>query len=87
MVTLVCERVFARGRILNSLTLRSPPSTVKPVKVYTIQGENVEVTRWLAKTVVGSSWGEMPEAVRKEATRSFFNWLGCAIGGVRHEAS
>ncbi|MGQ0750892.1 MAG: MmgE/PrpD family protein [Betaproteobacteria bacterium] len=47
----------------------------------------MEVTRWLAKTVVGSSWGEMPEAVRKEATRSFFNWLGCAIGGVRHEAS
>jgi 2-methylcitrate dehydratase PrpD len=47
----------------------------------------VEVTRWLAKTVVGSKWSDMPDAVRKEATRSFFNWLGCAIGGVRHEAS
>lgn len=47
----------------------------------------MEVTRWLAKTVVDSSWNDMPDAVRKEATRSFFNWLGCAIGGVRHEAS
>ncbi|MGQ0525558.1 MAG: MmgE/PrpD family protein [Betaproteobacteria bacterium] len=47
----------------------------------------MEVTRWLAKTVVGSSWSDIPETVRKEATRSFFNWLGCAIGGVRHEAS
>jgi 2-methylcitrate dehydratase PrpD len=50
-------------------------------------GGNVEVTRWLAKTVVGSSWNDIPEAVRQEATRTFFNWLGCAIGGVRHEAS
>jgi 2-methylcitrate dehydratase PrpD len=47
----------------------------------------VEVTRWLAKALVESSWSDIPVTVRKEATRSFFNWLGCAIGGVRHEAS
>jgi 2-methylcitrate dehydratase PrpD len=47
----------------------------------------VEVTRALAKLVVESSWADVPKAARQEASRSFFNWLGCAIGGARHEAS
>ncbi len=46
-----------------------------------------EVTRAVAKLVVDSTWDDIPSAVRKEAVRSFFNWLGCAIGGTRHEAS
>jgi len=47
----------------------------------------VEITRALAAKVVGSKWEDIPEAVRNEARRSFFNWLGCAIGGTRHEAT
>ena len=47
----------------------------------------MEVTRAVAKLVVESRWEDIPNDVRKEASRSFFNWLGCAIGGIRHEAS
>ncbi len=46
-----------------------------------------EVTRALAKRVVDSKWVDIPAAVRNEARRAFFNWLGCAIGGTRHEAT
>ena len=45
------------------------------------------VTRELASKVVDSKWQDIPHAVRREATRSLLNWLGCAIGGVHHEAS
>jgi 2-methylcitrate dehydratase PrpD len=27
----------------------------------------------------------LPQRVQKEATRTFLNWLGCTIGGARHE--
>jgi 2-methylcitrate dehydratase PrpD len=45
----------------------------------------MEVTRTLARYVVGSELSAIPDAVRKEATRSLVNWLGCAVGGCRHE--
>jgi 2-methylcitrate dehydratase PrpD len=45
----------------------------------------MEVTRTLARFVVGSKPADAPAAVRKEATRSLLNWVGCAIGACRHE--
>ena len=45
----------------------------------------MEVTRTLARYVVNSRLEDIPEAVQKEATRSIVNWLGCAVGGCRHE--
>ena len=45
----------------------------------------MEVTRTLARYVVNSELSAIPDAVRKEATRSLVNWLGCAVGGCRHE--
>ncbi len=45
----------------------------------------MEVTRTLARYVVHSELKDIPEAVRNEATRSIVNWLGCAVGGCRHE--
>lgn len=44
-----------------------------------------EVTRILARFVVGSKLADVPAAVRREATRSILNWMGCAVGGSRHE--
>lgn len=44
------------------------------------------VTRILADYVSTASLGDLPEKVRREASRTFLNWLGCAIGGCRHEA-
>ena len=46
----------------------------------------MEVTRRLAEFVVGSQVADIPASVRHEATRSLVNWLGCALGGSRHDA-
>src|SRR6185437_10514646 len=43
------------------------------------------VTQILAHYVVTARPADLPEPVRKEATRAFLNWVGCAIGGSRHE--
>jgi len=45
----------------------------------------VGVTRTLARFVVESKWSDIPEGARKEAARSIVNWVGCALGGARHE--
>ena len=45
-----------------------------------------EVTSKLTEFVLDARWDELPEAVRREALRSFVNILGCTIGGARHEA-
>jgi 2-methylcitrate dehydratase PrpD len=44
-----------------------------------------EVTRKLARYVVGARREDVPEAVRKEGARTLLNWVGCAVGGSRHE--
>jgi 2-methylcitrate dehydratase PrpD len=45
----------------------------------------VDITRRLARYVVESRWTDIPEAVRHEALRSLLNWIGCTVGGCRHE--
>jgi 2-methylcitrate dehydratase PrpD len=45
----------------------------------------VDVTRRLAAWVVASKYEDLPGPVRKEAQRTLLNWMGCAVGGSRHE--
>lgn len=45
----------------------------------------MEVTRTLAKFIVGHRYSDVPGKVRHEAARSFLNWVGCAVGASRHE--
>jgi len=45
----------------------------------------VEVTRRLAAYVVEARDEDIPGHVTHEAKRALLNWLGCAIGGSRHE--
>lgn len=45
----------------------------------------MDVTRTLARFVVATSPSDVPASVRREAVRSVVNWVGCAIGGSRHE--
>ncbi|HWI14876.1 MAG TPA: MmgE/PrpD family protein [Burkholderiales bacterium] len=45
----------------------------------------MEVTRTLARYVLASRYADIPKPVRHEAARSFLNWVGCAVGGARHE--
>ena len=44
------------------------------------------VTETFATYVAEAKAEALPEAVRKEAARTFVNWVGCAVGGARHEA-
>ncbi len=44
-----------------------------------------DVTSRLTNYIVSARWTDLPENVRREALRSFFNILGCTIGGARHE--
>jgi 2-methylcitrate dehydratase PrpD len=45
------------------------------------------VTAILAKFVAGQATRGWSDAVEHEAHRTFYNWLGCAIGAARHEAA
>jgi 2-methylcitrate dehydratase PrpD len=44
-----------------------------------------DVTRKLARYVANARREDLPGPVRKEATRTLLNWVGCAVGGSRHE--
>ena len=44
-----------------------------------------DVTRTLARYVLSVRADDLPETVRKEARRTLLNWVGCAVGGSRHE--
>jgi 2-methylcitrate dehydratase PrpD len=45
-----------------------------------------DVTRRLAHHVVSARPEDLPASVRKEAERTLVNWVGCTVGGSRHEA-
>ena len=44
-----------------------------------------EVTRTLARWIVGSRLEAIPAEVRQSGVSSFLNWMGCAVGGSQHE--
>jgi 2-methylcitrate dehydratase PrpD len=44
-----------------------------------------EVTRTLARYIVSAKPSDLSPAVRKEAARTLLNWVGCTLGGSRHE--
>lgn len=51
-----------------------------------VKAAQPEVTRILAEYVVSARLSHVPDAVKKEATRTMLNWVGCAIGGSRQPA-
>lgn len=44
-----------------------------------------DVTRALARYLVSARREDVPDDVRREAVRSILNWVGCTVGGARHE--
>lgn len=44
-----------------------------------------DVTRALAEWIVDCDLYSIPDDVQQEGVRTFVNWLGCAVGGARHE--
>lgn len=45
----------------------------------------VSPTQALVDYVVNANPADLPPGVRQEATRTFLNWVGCAVGGSHHE--
>jgi 2-methylcitrate dehydratase PrpD len=43
-------------------------------------------TKKLAQLLVSSAFADLDDDVRHEGKRAFLNWLGCTLGGSRHEA-
>jgi 2-methylcitrate dehydratase PrpD len=44
-----------------------------------------DVTRTLARYIVSAKPSDLSASVRKEAARTLLNWVGCTLGGSRHE--
>jgi 2-methylcitrate dehydratase PrpD len=44
-----------------------------------------DVTKALAEWIVDCDLETIPGEVQEEGVRTFVNWLGCAVGGARHE--
>jgi 2-methylcitrate dehydratase PrpD len=44
-----------------------------------------DVTRKLAHYIVNAKASDVPPSARKEAARTLLNWVGCTLGGSRHE--
>jgi len=44
-----------------------------------------DVTGTLARYIVAARYEDLPANVRKEGARTLLNWVGCAVGGSRHE--
>src|SRR5438552_8509220 len=44
-----------------------------------------EVTKKLAHYIVSPQFADLSAPVRKEAARTLLNWVGCTVGGSRHE--
>jgi 2-methylcitrate dehydratase PrpD len=39
----------------------------------------------ISRFLVRSSWEDVPQSVRHEATRTLVHWVGCAVGGCAHD--
>lgn len=48
------------------------------------QRSEIEVTKTLADYIVEARPDDIPDSVKTECVRSFFNWLGCTVGGASH---
>jgi len=44
-----------------------------------------DATRKLARFILSTGFADLPAAVRHEGSRTLLNWVGCAIGGSRHQ--
>jgi 2-methylcitrate dehydratase PrpD len=44
-----------------------------------------DVTARITDYILAARWSDLPDNVRRETLRSFFNILACTIGGARHE--
>jgi 2-methylcitrate dehydratase PrpD len=71
--------------MLTDTKMQASPDEKSPDARAAASTAAVDVTRCLARYVVSAQPTELPEKVRKEAVRTLLNWVGCALGGSKHE--
>ena len=83
------RRTFMTTVSMATLTSLAPSVDAAPA----IQGQSIGAC-WLATHrrdpnprayVLSVRYDDLPDPVRKEARRTLLNWVGCAVGGSRHE--
>jgi 2-methylcitrate dehydratase PrpD len=68
----------AAGAAFSQTTEATPDADVN-------RGPTRGVTRALARYLVTATYDDLPANVRKEGARTLLNWVGVAIGGLRHQ--
>ena len=87
MGKMIDRRKFIGASVLaGSVAMAAPPDTPAKNSAPAATQKVNDVTRILAKYIVSTQLTGVPAPVRKEATRTLLNWVGCAIGGSRNEA-
>ena len=84
------RRAFMNVVSMAGLTSLAPPSTAAAAAGQSASAAlpaaaPTDVTRTLARYVLSFRGDDLPDPVRKEARRTLLNWVGCAVGGSRHE--
>ncbi len=75
-----------RRNFIGALALAGASADASADDAVPVQAAPKDVTRTLARYIVSAQPQDLPEAVRKEATRTLLNWAGCAVGGSRQDA-
>jgi 2-methylcitrate dehydratase PrpD len=76
------RRVFlyaSGGLTLTPLARQNPPQAGSDSEA------GKDVTRKLARYIVTAKSSDVPLSAKKEAARTLLNWVGCTLGGSRHE--
>src|SRR5262245_17852815 len=83
------RRTFLTTVSMATATSVAPPAAATPAAHLQSNATPImtatDVTRTLARYVLSVRYEDLPEPVRKEARRTLVNWVGCAVGGSRHE--
>ena len=79
--------IKASGIALGSTALPATPMLASAATARALASNPPDATRQLASWLVSSNWQDVPQSARYEAVRSMFNWVGCCLGGARHETT
>ena len=78
--------VVAASAAAGTLTTTSARAADAAPKTEAGKGADKDVTKTLARYLVGATYDQLPANVRKEGTRTLLNWVGVAIGGSHEPA-
>ncbi len=89
MTDSISRRKFiqASGIAISSTAIPLTASVASAATAKALASNPTDVTRQLARFLVNSKWSDIPDEARYEAVRSVFNWVGCCLGGARHETT